>query len=139
MAFAVSASANRAAQLQDAAEIVFVRGQGTARELYRIREDGTGLRRLTRNRVSEGAPNVSPDGRLIAFSRFVGGDEELFVMTADGRNVRQLTRNRRQDLQPVWSPDGKLLAFVPTAAARGSPSSGSCERTGRRRDVWCGH
>jgi Tol biopolymer transport system component len=61
-------------------------------EVYVVRTDGTGLRRLTRTRADEAAPALSPDGRWVAFARgprilrvrATGGREQLIVRMPDG-------------------------------------------------------
>ncbi|MGZ8795147.1 MAG: hypothetical protein ACXW0F_10975, partial [Gaiellaceae bacterium] len=102
-------------------ELAFVRGEAAATEIYVAREDGSGLRRLTRNRVADFSPIWSPDGNRLLFVSNRDGDDELFVMDAAGKNVRQLTRNRRQDLTPQWSPDGRLIAFASDRGRPGEP------------------
>lgn len=100
-------------------QLAFVRGEGAAAELYVVREDGKGLRRLTRNRAADYAPVWSPDGTKLLFGSYRDGDDELYVMDADGRNVRQLTRNGAADLTAQWSPDGRFIAFTSDRARRG--------------------
>jgi Tol biopolymer transport system component len=75
------------------------------RELYRIRDDGTGMRPLTRNTVPDRAPAVSPNGRLIAFERGAGSDRAVWVMRRDGSGQRRVGRGGT----PAWWPDGRLL------------------------------
>jgi WD40-like Beta Propeller Repeat len=53
-------------------------------DIYVIRADGTGLRRLTRNQAQDIAPAGSPDGRMIAFTSDRDGRFEVYVMNADG-------------------------------------------------------
>ena len=87
-------------------------------DIYTIKPDGTGLKRLT-NSPGNDAHNVwSPDGKWIAFSSSLGGfnDEavlhilnpqpygELTVMRADGSDVRVLTDNQFEDATPAWAP-----------------------------------
>ena len=63
--------------------------------------------------VSDAAPKLSPDGRLVAFTSVVGGSPQLFTMLAsDGTQVRQLTDDDHTNVSPSWSPDGVSLAFV---------------------------
>lgn len=93
-------------------EIAFVRGN----VLYRIRPDGTGLKRLDRRgRV----PDWSPDGRRLVFSR----ERRLFILRRDGRHYRRVLR-RGRSLYPAWSPSGRRIAFqrkfdIFTVGARG--------------------
>ena len=76
--------------------------------------DGSGSRRLTRNRAFDGEPAWSPDGRKIAFqsTKTIGGNKEIYVMNADGSGKRNLTRNPARDGSPSWSPDGRRIAFL---------------------------
>jgi Tol biopolymer transport system component len=85
-------------------------GEGT--DLWVMRQDATGLRRLTRRRTHNDAPTWSPDGKRLAF---VGGDKnssQLWVINVSGGHLEQLTRGPALDEQPAWSPDGKRIAFV---------------------------
>lgn len=102
-------------------ELAFVRGEGSATEIYLVRQDGRGQRRLTTNRSADFSPIWSPDGERLLFVSNRDGDDELFVMDASGRNVRQLTRNRSLDLTPQWSPDGARIAFASDRRRRGEP------------------
>ncbi len=79
-----------------AREFAFVRGEAAGTEIYVIREDGQGLRRVTNSRLADYAPIWSPDGRRILFASNRDGDDPLYFMDASGRNVRRLTRNRSQ-------------------------------------------
>jgi len=80
-------------------------------EIYVIRADGRGQRRLTRSRAKQIAPAGSPDGRRIAFASDRDGKLELYVMNADGSGQRRLTRSAANAF-PAWSPDGRKIAFV---------------------------
>jgi Tol biopolymer transport system component len=86
-------------------------------DIYTIRPDGTGLKRLTTSHGNDAHQAWSPDGEQIVFasSRMGYKDEaaytdapqpygELFVMRADGTNVRQLTDNQWEDGTPAWQP-----------------------------------
>ena len=96
-------------------------------EIYVINADGSGLRRLTHNWKSDGAPVWSPDGRKILFLRSgwepanVSGD--VYVMNADGSDQRNLTRSATHpfatDTAPSWSPDGRKILFVSSRTRNG--------------------
>jgi TolB protein len=77
---------------------------GFAPELYVMRADGTGVRRLTETTAYEVSPAFSPDGRQIVFARLVSenDDYELWTVRADGGGERRLTSNRSWDWMPDW-------------------------------------
>jgi TolB protein len=80
-------------------------------QIYRIRLDGTGQRRITSDAYNS-RPALSPDGRRIAFSRksyreFPGAD--IYVMDAGGGNIVRRTVDA-QFGSAEWSPDGRTLA-----------------------------
>jgi TolB protein len=136
--FAVLAAAPSAAPAPNAVrELAFVRGEAGATEIYVVRENGTGLRRLTNNRFTDYSPIWSPDGARLLFASNRDGDDELFVMDASGRNVRRLTRNRSLDLTPQWSPDGRSIAFASDRGRPGEPEIWvmRADGTGARRLV----
>lgn len=86
-------------------------------DIYSIRPDGSGLRRLTDAEGNDSHPAWSSDGKHILFSssRFGFKDEaplfdipqpygELFIMKADGSEQRALTDNRWEEGTPGWVP-----------------------------------
>jgi TolB protein len=82
-------------------------------DLYLVRPDGTGLRRLTSDRVIDAAPSWHPDGRSLVFSQQGGANRfpELYRMWLDGRRAR-LTSDEAHDWEARWSPDGRWIAFT---------------------------
>jgi TolB protein len=121
----------------DGRRIVFQR-EGVAcdpacisQDIYVVNVDGTGLKKLTRNRPGtdcdtgafcDHSPAWSPDGRWIAFARETGPFVDdlvqnfgLFVMTAHGGHLRRLTQKASpalgEDGEPQWSPDGERIVF----------------------------
>jgi Tol biopolymer transport system component len=91
-------------------------------DIYAIRPDGTGLKRLTDSEGNDAHSHWSPDGKYILWSssRFGFKDEaplviyqpqpyaELFIMNADGSNQRPLTDNQYEDGTPAWLPPVRL-------------------------------
>jgi Tol biopolymer transport system component len=78
-------------------------------ELFSIRPDGTGLRRLTDDDLPEGAPVLSPDRRFIASA----GEEELLVHSTSGRRLQRISvPNAGPVTEPRWSPGGRWISFL---------------------------
>ncbi len=87
-------------------------------QIFSMREDGSGVRRLTDGEFSSTNPAWSPDGTRIAYARSTGSTagDALWVMDADGSNKEPLvvnpqTGNPQLGNQPAWSPNGNKLAF----------------------------
>jgi TolB protein len=74
-------------------------------DVYVLRSDGAGLRRLTRApRTSSGDPQWSPDGKKIVYTQGVGKQSEIFAMNANGTQQTNLTRTRFNEFAPAWRP-----------------------------------
>jgi Tol biopolymer transport system component len=86
--------------------IAFVRHH----QIYTVRADGTGVRRLTTNGENL-HPAYSPDGHRIAFvHETASGATDLWVMKATGTHKTRVTHVGNAT-EPTWSPHGKFLAF----------------------------
>jgi TolB protein len=95
-------------------------------ELYTIRPDGTGLRRITNSPGNDAHSVWSDDGEWVVFSSGRKGfkDEmalydgvpqpygEIFAMHSDGTDVRQLTDNKWEDASPGWMPESHKLTVA---------------------------
>jgi Tol biopolymer transport system component len=101
--------------------IMFSRAAKGDYEIYTIKPDGTGVKRLTFSKGNDAHMAWSPDGEQIVFASTRMGfkDEctytdapqpygELFVMRYDGTNVQQLTDNQWEDGTPAWQPTGRV-------------------------------
>ena len=105
--------------------IVFERRAGRGADLYVVRQDGGGLKRLTRDKGSF-EPAWSPDGGRIVFSsrRAATGAADLYVMSAAGAAVRRLTKSNPTTMQflsnfdPTWST-GVGIVFAKTGIRNG--------------------
>jgi Tol biopolymer transport system component len=97
--------------------IMFSRQADGDYEIYTVRPDGTGVKRLTVARGNDAHQAWSPDGEHIAFatSRMGFKDEvaytdapqpygEIFVMRSDGTELEQLTDDQWEEGTPAWQP-----------------------------------
>ena len=84
-------------------------------ELWLIRPDGTGLRRLTHDQVLTASPAWQRDGRTLVYAQQFGESRfpELYAQRIGGARVR-LTRDDWHDWEPRPSPDGRWLAWSST-------------------------
>ena len=86
-------------------------------EIWTIKPDGTGARKVTSGRGTDAHQGWSPDGGRIVFasSRLGFKDEaiytdapqpygEIFVMRSDGTNIEQLTDDQWEEGTPAWRP-----------------------------------
>lgn len=80
-------------------------------DLWQVAAGGGMARRLTRHIGTESAPQISPDGKLIAFAATYDGNNDLFVIDIDGGEPRRLTWSPAQDEPVGWMPDGKTVIF----------------------------
>jgi dipeptidyl aminopeptidase/acylaminoacyl peptidase len=78
-------------------------------QIWEIRADGSGLRRLTSGASAFNA-RWSPDGSTIAY--LSGGN--VFLMAADGGSMRQLSHHATGVSDIAWSPDGAAIYFLAT-------------------------
>jgi Tol biopolymer transport system component len=96
----------------------------SASDIWAIRPDGRGLRKITIGSTLGDGPLWAPNGKLIAFqsdSRRTndcgeGPLTEIWLMLPDGSGQRPLfphytCREAPNDQAPVWSPDSKRIAF----------------------------
>ena len=87
-------------------------------DIWVANANGKGQVRLTHNKVYDGSPDWSPDGKRIAFVRAdvveprdwnkpepkPHPSSEIYMMNADGTGVTRLTHNRLADTSPAWQP-----------------------------------
>ena len=87
-------------------------------DLYLVRSDGTGLKRLTGDPGNEEHADWSPDGTRIVYNGITGGGDgtrsRIFVMNADGSGKVSLGGGATlgDGATPSWSPDGTQILFA---------------------------
>jgi TolB protein len=88
-------------------------------ELYLIRPDGTGLRRLTRTPGSDGVlgddgmPSWRPDGSRLVFVSNRDRNLELYSLELASGQATRLTRTPVDELLPRVTRDGRYVFVVP--------------------------
>jgi Tol biopolymer transport system component len=95
--------------------VVFTSSRETGvNEIWTMRSDGSGARRLTSNPTIDQMPAWSPDGTRIVWARTVPGStlRELWIMNADGSGQRRITELGTLVGWPSFSPDGQLIVFT---------------------------
>jgi Tol biopolymer transport system component len=103
---------SHAAWAPNGREVVFVQRveESQADALFRVRVDGSGLRRITPPVESDiYGPSWSPDGRTIAFTVWHNGQESIWTVGANGSRLRKIAEKARL---PDWSPDGRRIIFT---------------------------
>jgi Tol biopolymer transport system component len=80
-------------------------------QLFTVRPDGSGMRRLTRFADSDSVhASWSPDGARVAFERDFPKHAGIYTMSLDGGDLVSLTPHGLQGM-PAYSPDGMTIAF----------------------------
>jgi hypothetical protein len=70
--------------------LAFVSNHDGDAEIFLVKPDGTGLKKLTDNSATDINPVWSPDGKTIVFVSDRDGQFELFKMNEDGTNVSKI-------------------------------------------------
>jgi TolB protein len=86
--------------------------------IFKVRVDGTGLKRLTRWSMNAAQPRWSPDGKKILFYSHddanPGQHANIYTVRPNGSHLVQLTHFDKGSVQargPDWSPDGKWIVW----------------------------
>mgnify|MGYP001593399817 FL=1 len=85
-------------------------------DLWVMRADGTGKRRVTDDPGASFAPYFTPDGRALIYStnraQPRGRDFDLYLVGVQGGAPEPVSRDPGFDGFPVFSPDGRWLVFA---------------------------
>jgi Tol biopolymer transport system component len=94
----------------DSRAIVFSRSG----DVFSVRADGSGLRRVTGGPEVDTAPKVAPNGRYVLFERRSkeGAPADLYTVSLNGGAPRLMTSTPDDDHEASFSGDGKTIVFV---------------------------
>lgn len=83
-------------------------------EIYIMRADGSGQRRLTTAPGYDGGPFFTPDGKRIVWRRFdmQGLIADVWTMNPDGSDARQVTDFGAMSWAPYPHPSGDYIVFA---------------------------
>jgi tricorn protease-like protein len=93
-------------------------------DLYSVRPDGSGQRRLTSGPDVDSAPVVSPSGKVVVFERrsSAGAAADLYTVGATGGRLHPVTSGAGNDHSAEFSSGGREIVFVRGTAG---PESGN--------------
>lgn len=102
--------ASEAAWAPDGRSIAFASDLDGDEDIYVIRPNGTGLRKITHNTLDDMSPTWSPDGRRLAFARSTSGLERSSIVVADLATGAETEIAHAPDddlvFEPDWQPTG---------------------------------
>jgi Tol biopolymer transport system component len=86
---------------------------GSGYQVYVMRPDGSGERRLTEGKGLNVHPRFSPDSGRVAYLHHDRSASGLWIVNIDGSDRRQVLKfdDGMESQNFCWSPDGKSLAF----------------------------
>jgi len=99
----------------DGRTIAFARGG----DLYSVRPDGSGQRRLTSGPELDSAPVVSPNGKVVVFERRAAAAQQgdLYTVGATGGGLHQLTSGPGDDHSAAFSDEvSRGIVFIRSSA-----------------------
>jgi dipeptidyl aminopeptidase/acylaminoacyl peptidase len=96
----------------DGQEVAFSSKRDGNTELYIMNSDGSGQRRLTRNKAVDYGPAFSPEGSKILFVSDRDGNDEIYLYDLASNKETRLTYNTGDDWLPCFSPDGQEMFWV---------------------------
>jgi Tol biopolymer transport system component len=105
----------------DSRAIVFSRGG----DVFSVRADGSGLRRVIGGPELDTAPKVAPNGRYVLFERRSkeGAPADLYKVNLNGGATRALATTPDEEHEASFSSDGKLILFVHSVPETGGGSA----------------
>lgn len=96
---------------------------GALFEIYTVNVDGSNLKQLTNNAITDGHPAWSPDDTQIAYASFRNaGKSGIVIMDVNGNEIADLSGvNADDDNDPEYLPDGRIV-FKTNRFTRNDPA-----------------
>jgi len=87
-------------------------------DVFAIRADGSGEKRLTSGAEVDSRPLISPNGRIVVFLRATaaGAPRDLYTVSINGGSPHPIAASPGDEHEASFSPDGRIIAFVRTSA-----------------------
>jgi len=80
-------------------------------DIYIIKTDGTGKKRLTVDESYDYSPHWSPEGSRILFTSHREGHPNIYIMNIDGSDKRNLTPGPGEEFSAAWASDGQRIIY----------------------------
>lgn len=89
-------------------------GDGHARSIYTMKEDGSGKKRLTfpGDYSADGQPAWSPSGDRIVFTRTYNLVNNIYIMDSEGSGITHITTGEENSSDPGFSCDGTKIIYT---------------------------
>lgn len=85
-------------------------------DIFIIKPDGTGLKRMTNSSHGEAGLSWSPNGKSIVYSYSSSTstfpESDLALLDVDKAQTYLLTSTKGSEHRPTWSPDGRQIAYL---------------------------
>lgn len=100
--------------LSDDDKKLFEKDSSSQMDIYIMKSDGSGVKRLTNALGYDGGPFFSADGKKITWRRFTadGGVAEIWTMNVDGSEQKAITRLNKLSWAPFFHPSGDYVLFA---------------------------
>jgi len=92
--------------------IAFSSKRGGNFDIYTMRSDTSGLKKLTHSKNDDIKPQWSPDGAQIMYLSKNRNATAIMVMNNDGSGAKQIVSDCDDAFLPTWSPDGSKILYV---------------------------
>lgn len=100
--------------LKDEDKKVFEQDPSSQMDIYIMKSNGQGKKRLTTTLGYDGGPFFSADGKKITWRRFSsnGMTAEIYTMNVDGSSQKQITQLNAMSWAPFFHPSGDYIIFA---------------------------